>query len=333
MRSASIAIALTAALATGGCAPRRYVAVRPPRFETGVPAQALFPGLVQYAAQIGYQVYAANPAAGVFQVYSRLLGSPPRRRRPMPAGSIMRSDLLMVQVVGDQVRVSAIGRHVRPDGTMHPVLAQEVGIFAESLNGAARALAQRVTDGPTPEPPTGYGGLGTPGAGPGRGPAVGGAVMMPGAMQPQPGAMQPQPGAMQPQPGAMQPQPGAMQPQPGAMQPQPGATQPQPGAMQPQPGAMQPQPGATQPQPGATQPQPGATQPQPGATQPQPGATQPQPGAMQPQPGAPPGPPPGSSTAPRPGDAPEPPAQPGSQPSAPPSPPSTLSPAQRLGRP
>lgn len=177
MRSALIGLVLAAALATGGCARPPYVHAAAASFSPPAPQSITFATLVQHAAQIGYVIYAADPASGVFQVYSRMIGRVPRRAT---ASGVMRGNLLTVEVRDAEVRVSAIGRDVAEDGSMHPRLAQEVDMFAESLRDAASAIT--TSGGAMPEPPGAYGVVGGYAVGssdPSGAPAVSGAVVVP----------------------------------------------------------------------------------------------------------------------------------------------------------
>jgi hypothetical protein len=178
MRSGSLALVLAVALGVGGCARPPYVRVDHAGFHADAARGVLFPSLVRAAAQMGYAIYAVDPRSGVFQVYSRLLGR--RSRRARRRYGVMRANLIVVQVRGGEVHISAIGRHVAPDGSMHPALAQEIGIFSEALESAAHAILARMTaGGAMPAPPPAYGGLGgyaSPSA-----PTVSGAVAVPGS--------------------------------------------------------------------------------------------------------------------------------------------------------
>lgn len=170
MRSSYLALCLVAVLANG-CVRAQYVPIQHGGFHTETDARVLFPSLVRAAAQMGYVIYAVDPMTGVFQVYSRALRS--RRARARGYG-IMRTDLLVVTVAGGEVRVTAIGQHVSPDGTMHPRLAEEASMFALTLEDVARGTVSAPT---MPEPPLAYGGLGAFSSAP----VVSGAVVVPNA--------------------------------------------------------------------------------------------------------------------------------------------------------
>lgn len=173
MRSSCLALCLVALLANG-CVRAQYVPIEHGSFHTDADARVLFPALVRAAAQMGYVIYAVDPASGVLQVYSRAIRS---RRARLRGYGVMRTDLLVVTVAGGEVRVSAMGQHVSPDGTMHPTLAREASTLALTLQDIARGTAPAPA---MPEPPVAYGGLGAvaPVA-----PVVSGAVVAPSASE------------------------------------------------------------------------------------------------------------------------------------------------------
>lgn len=149
---------LLLALAASGCVREPYRRPEPVRFTPGGPAGLVFPSLIQHAAAIGYAIDGVDPARGVFAVHSRMLGRPSRRARYDRSGPL-RSNLFLVQVQEGQVLVTAIGRHVAEDGTMHPTLAQELEIFGDSMRRAARAVTRAAgAGGGMPAPPSAYGG-------------------------------------------------------------------------------------------------------------------------------------------------------------------------------
>jgi hypothetical protein len=241
--------ALSFALALAGCASQTYQTATPVEFPTTVPRPVLFDALARHAVGMGYVLEYADPMSTSFQVHSRSIGRPPRRqRRNTPRTGPIRSNLLIVEVRDGGVRVFAVGRNVRPDGSMPPVLAHELASFGQVMRERAQAFGASFVA--MPAPPAGY-------APPGYGP-------QPQAPQyGQPGYGQPaygQPAYGQPaygQPAYGQPAYG--QPaygQPGYGQPPPG--QPQYPQYAPPPQGVQPaQPAQAQPaQPQPAQPAP-----------------------------------------------------------------------------
>jgi hypothetical protein len=141
-------------LCVAGCSPAVFVAVEPVELRTTVPRPVMFEVLARDAVSQGYIMDAVDPMNGNFQVHSRAMGRPPRRPSRQPARGALRTNLFIVQVAEGGVRVSAIGRHVRPDGTMHPTLAAEFGQFSEMIRQRATILG--ATFVPIPQPPSGY---------------------------------------------------------------------------------------------------------------------------------------------------------------------------------
>lgn len=187
--------ALLLVLAIAGCGTTPYRAVEPVAFQTTVPRPVLFDVLAREAIAMGYVMEYADPMSTSFQVHSKQLGRPPRRqRRAAPRPGVIRGNLIVVEVTDGGVRVSAVGRNVRADGTMHPRLAAELTLFGQAMRDRAQAFGAQFVA--IPAPPSGYG------AAP---PGYGAAVVQPvPAPLPQPPAQQQQQPAQQ-QPAQQQP--------------------------------------------------------------------------------------------------------------------------------
>lgn len=151
---ASLRLALVAiVIAASGCVSTAYTQVDPLQFRPSAPSRITFDVLVRRASALGYVVQQVDPMRGTFLVHSRELGRPPRRRRPLRGR--VRSNLFVVQVADAEVRITAFGRHVRPDGTMHPILARELAVFGAAMQRAA-AIPGGVS-GAVPAAPGAYG--------------------------------------------------------------------------------------------------------------------------------------------------------------------------------
>lgn len=143
-------------LCISGCTPAVYTRVEPVSFPSTAPRPIVFDYLAREAVALGYAMEYVDPMAGVFHVHSVHMGQRPRRnpRRPVPRQGALRTNLFIVEVGDAGVRISAIGRHVREDGSMHPTLAQELAHFSDAMRARAQALGGQFV--PIPNPPNTY---------------------------------------------------------------------------------------------------------------------------------------------------------------------------------
>ncbi len=146
---------LSLAVALSACGGPAYVPLQEASFRTSAPRPVAFDALYRRAAVLGYVYAEVDPQATRFAVHSRVLGRPPRRAQLDPDAAA-RSDLFVVTVGESAVRVTAVGRHVDSEGRCDPALAQELAIFADSMQRALRSVGGGLLQG------DGYGGAPLP---------------------------------------------------------------------------------------------------------------------------------------------------------------------------
>lgn len=139
-----VLVAMAFALAASACVRTPYTHADPLQFRPSAPSRVTLDALVRRADTLGYVFHEIDPVYGYFLVHSHVLGAPTQARR---------SNLFVVEVADEEVRVSAVGRHVRRDGRMHPSLARELATFGEAMESAAAAVRGGA---PVPAPPSAY---------------------------------------------------------------------------------------------------------------------------------------------------------------------------------
>ena len=129
-------------LTATACTPA-YVEAPTTTFRSPIPRMQTFDALYRHALQSGYVMAGLTPHAATFSVQARLAGWRGRRRRSRRGYAPGMGDMFVVEVLEDQVRVRAVGPHIREDGTMHPQLAEELASFLNSLEQASRRAPSR----------------------------------------------------------------------------------------------------------------------------------------------------------------------------------------------
>lgn len=136
------------------CTRQPFLRPEAVQFRPKATQEVTFEALMRRADALGYSLEGADRMHGVFLVHSRVLGRARQNPRRL-------ENVFVVEVADAEVRVSARGRHVAPDGRMHPRLAEELAAFGDAMEAAASKVRPPIEPPPLPpaytaQPPSAY---------------------------------------------------------------------------------------------------------------------------------------------------------------------------------